>query len=58
VLFYLTSSKNSDFLSLKSWLKNANNLEIVKKIKYMLVLDSLATEEDIYLNIHGDKSTY
>ena len=58
VLFFLTSSKNTEYTSLKAWLKKTSNLEIVKKIKYMLILDSLGNREAIYLNIHDDKSTF
>ena len=33
------SSKTSNYDSLKSWLKKARNLEIIKRIEYMLFLD-------------------
>ena len=54
----MTSSKTSEYESLKSWLAKKKNSEYVQKIEYMLFLDSLANDEPIYLEIFGDKDRF
>ena len=58
VLFYLTSSKSFNYEGFQTWVSKAENSRIVSKIEYAIFLDSLASSNDLNLQIYNaDKDT-
>lgn len=58
VLFYLTSSKSFGYEGFQTWASKAENSRVVSRIEYAIMLDSLASSNDLTLQIYNaDKDT-
>lgn len=53
IIFYLTSAKSFNYEGLNIWLTKAENLRIVNKIEFALVLENLSTSKDFQVSIHN-----
>jgi len=53
VLFYLTSSKSFGYEGFQTWVNKAENSRVVGRIEYAIFLDSLASSNDLNLQIYN-----